>query len=122
MSRLPIGFVLYAFAGRHRRRTAIVRADRQRNGGAEDVVGIVMPLGRDQPRGVAAEAFGDAVRVGAGEEVRISAGQRGRVDTTLPFDELRRRSRINAAAEAADGSPEPGFSQRIRASLPTIAR
>jgi hypothetical protein len=42
----------------------------------------------------------------------------GRVDTTLPFDELRRRSLINAAAEAADGAPD--FSQRIRASLPTI--
>jgi uncharacterized protein DUF4105 len=42
----------------------------------------------------------------------------GRVDTTLPFDELRRRSLINEAAQAADGSPD--FSQRIRASLPTI--
>jgi hypothetical protein len=46
----------------------------------------------------------------------------GRVDTTLPFDELRRRSQINAAAEAADGAPEPEFSQRIRVSLPTIVR
>jgi hypothetical protein len=44
----------------------------------------------------------------------------GRVDTTLPFDELRRRSLINAAAQAADGAPD--FSQRIRASLPTISR
>jgi hypothetical protein len=44
----------------------------------------------------------------------------GRVDTTLPFDELRRRSLINAAAQAADGAPE--FSQRIRAALPTIPR
>jgi hypothetical protein len=42
----------------------------------------------------------------------------GRVDTTLPFDELRQRSRINEAAQAADGAPD--FSQRIRASLPTI--
>ena len=42
----------------------------------------------------------------------------GRVDTTLPFDELRRRSLINAAAQAADGAPD--FSQRIRESLPTI--
>ena len=46
----------------------------------------------------------------------------GRVDTTLPFDELRRRSLINQDAQAADGAPEPEFSQRIRASLPTIAR
>ncbi len=44
----------------------------------------------------------------------------GRVDTTLPFDELRRRSLINAAAQAADGTPD--FSHRIRASLPTISR
>jgi len=46
----------------------------------------------------------------------------GRVDTALPFDELRRRSLINDDAQAADGAPEPEFSQRIRASLPTIAR
>ena len=44
----------------------------------------------------------------------------GRVDTTLPFDELRRRSLIDAAAQAADDGPD--FSQRIRASLPTIPR
>lgn len=44
----------------------------------------------------------------------------GRVDTTLPFDELRRTSLINAAAQAADGAPD--FSERIRASLPTITR
>jgi Domain of unknown function (DUF4105) len=42
----------------------------------------------------------------------------GRIDTTLPFEELRRRSLINEAAQAADGAPD--FSQRIRASLPTI--
>ena len=46
--------------------------------------------------------------------------QSGRVDTTLPFDELRRRSLINGAAQAADGAPD--FSQRIRASLPTSPR
>ena len=44
----------------------------------------------------------------------------GRMDTTLPFDELRRRSLINEAAQAADGAPD--FSQRIRASLPTMPR
>jgi hypothetical protein len=44
----------------------------------------------------------------------------GRVDTTLPFDELRRRSQINEAAQAANDAPY--FSERIRASLPTIAR
>ena len=44
----------------------------------------------------------------------------GRVDTALPFDELRRRSLINAAGQAADGAPD--FSQRIRASLPTPPR
>jgi hypothetical protein len=42
----------------------------------------------------------------------------GRVDTSLPFDELRRRSLINGAAQAADGGAD--FSERIRASLPTI--
>jgi hypothetical protein len=41
----------------------------------------------------------------------------GRIDTTLPFDELRRRSLINQVAREAYGSPD--FSQRIRASLPT---
>ena len=40
----------------------------------------------------------------------------GRVDTTLPFDELRRRSLINDAAQAAEGAPD--FSRRIRAVLP----
>lgn len=40
----------------------------------------------------------------------------GRLDTTLPFEELRRRSHINAAARAADEAPD--FSQRIRAALP----
>jgi Domain of unknown function (DUF4105) len=40
-----------------------------------------------------------------------------RIDTSLPFEELRRRSRINAAAQAADRAPD--FSQRIRAGLPT---
>lgn len=44
----------------------------------------------------------------------------GRIDTTLPFDELRRRSLINEAAQAADGASD--FSQRIRATLPTISR
>jgi hypothetical protein len=44
----------------------------------------------------------------------------GRLDTTLPFEELRRRSRINEAAQAADDASD--FSQRIRASLPTITR
>ena len=42
----------------------------------------------------------------------------GRVDTTLPFDELRRRSLVNEAANAADDAPD--FSDRIRATLPTI--
>jgi len=34
----------------------------------------------------------------------------------LPFDELRRRSRINDAAQAA--GDEPDFSERIRVGLP----
>jgi hypothetical protein len=40
----------------------------------------------------------------------------GAVDTTLPFAELRRRSRINEAAQAADQAPD--FSERIRAAVP----
>lgn len=42
------------------------------------------------------------------------------VDNTLPFDELRRRSRINNAAETADDASN--FSERIRASLPFPGR
>ena len=41
----------------------------------------------------------------------------GALDTSLPFEELRRRSRINETAQAAGNAPD--FSQRIRKSLPT---
>ena len=44
----------------------------------------------------------------------------GRVDTTLPYEELRRRSLINDVARAADDAAD--FSERIRASLPTVSR
>jgi len=44
--------------------------------------------------------------------------ERGRLDTSLPFAELQRRSRINDAARAADGAPD--FSRRIRVGLPGI--
>jgi hypothetical protein len=44
----------------------------------------------------------------------------GVVDTSLPFDELRRRSRINEAAEADERSPD--FPRRIRAALPSAGR
>ena len=40
----------------------------------------------------------------------------GWVDTTLPFAELRQRSRITDLARAAAHAPD--FSQRIRAALP----
>ena len=40
----------------------------------------------------------------------------GRVNTSLPFEELRRRSLINEAAHAANGAKD--FSERIRAALP----
>lgn len=40
----------------------------------------------------------------------------GKLDTSLPFQELMRRSRINDAARAADAAPD--FSRRIRAALP----
>jgi Domain of unknown function (DUF4105) len=42
--------------------------------------------------------------------------ERGRLDQSLPFEELKRRSLINAAAQAADKAPD--FSRRIRAGLP----
>ena len=44
--------------------------------------------------------------------------ERGRLDTSVPFSELQRRSRINDAAREADGSPD--FSRRIRVGLPGI--
>ena len=40
----------------------------------------------------------------------------GLVDTALPFDQLRPRSKINDAAQTADDAPN--FSQRIRAAVP----
>jgi len=44
----------------------------------------------------------------------------GRIDTTLPFAELRQRSHINDAARAAGDAPD--FSDRIRAGLPAMDR
>jgi len=44
------------------------------------------------------------------------AYERGRLDQKVPFEELMRRSHINAAAQAADKDPD--FSKRIRANLP----
>src|SRR5499426_1369442 len=42
--------------------------------------------------------------------------ERAAIDTSLPLEELKRRSHINAAAQAADKTPD--FSQRIRVGLP----
>ena len=42
--------------------------------------------------------------------------ERGKLDTSLPFPELQRRSRVNAAAQAADQAED--FSRRIRVGLP----
>jgi hypothetical protein len=47
------------------------------------------------------------------------AYSKGRLDRSLPFEELKRRSLVNAAAQAADKAPD--FSRRIRAGLPGIA-
>ena len=44
------------------------------------------------------------------------AYERGRLDRSLPFEELKRRSHINAAAQAADKAPD--FSRRIRVGVP----
>ena len=43
----------------------------------------------------------------------------GVLDTSLSFEELRRRSHINEAAQAAGNAKD--FSERIRKSLPTPA-
>jgi len=40
----------------------------------------------------------------------------GRLDRSLPFDELKRRAHINAVAQAVNKAPD--FSQRIRAAVP----
>jgi Domain of unknown function (DUF4105) len=42
--------------------------------------------------------------------------ERAAIDTSLPFEELKRRSHVNAAAQAADQQSD--FSQRIRVGLP----
>jgi hypothetical protein len=46
--------------------------------------------------------------------------ERGTIDTSLPFDELRRRSNITERSKAAGTSPD--FSQQIREGLPTADR
>src|SRR5215469_18775659 len=53
-------------------------ADRQRNGGAEDVTGIVVPLGGDQPVGIGTIALCQTVQVVSDKEVRISTRKRHR--------------------------------------------
>ena len=42
--------------------------------------------------------------------------ERGKLDTSLPFSELQQRSRVNAAAQAADQAAD--FSRQIRVGLP----
>ncbi len=44
----------------------------------------------------------------------------GRVDTSLPFEELRRRGHVNMRAHAADHAPD--FSRRIREGIPALPR
>jgi len=46
--------------------------------------------------------------------------ERGALDQTYPFEELKRRSRVNDQAKAADN--DPTFSVRIREGLPGISR
>jgi len=73
------------------------------------------------------ESFGIGVGtlVLAGNVVLLSgytpeyAYERGRLDRSLPFEELQRRSLVNAAGKAADQAPD--FSRRIRAGLPGAA-
>ena len=44
--------------------------------------------------------------------------ERGQIDTSLPFAELRRRSDITSRAKAAYAYGAPGFSRIIRENLP----
>jgi hypothetical protein len=46
--------------------------------------------------------------------------ERGTIDTSLPFDELRQRSNITERAKAAGDAPD--FSRQIREGLPTADR
>jgi len=46
--------------------------------------------------------------------------EKGGLDDSIPFEELRRRSHVNEAARA--GGLGPGFSQRIRAGVPDPRR
>jgi len=46
--------------------------------------------------------------------------ERGTVNTGLPFTELKKRSYINARAQASDR--EVAFSRRIREGLPEVGR
>jgi hypothetical protein len=55
-------------------------ADRQRNGGVEDVVRIVLPLGLDKPRDIRAVAFRRTIHIGRREQIRIPAGKRQRIE------------------------------------------
>ena len=48
------------------------------------------------------------------------AWERGALDTRLSFEELKARSRVNEAAQAADQAPD--FSRRIREGLPVPGR
>ena len=53
----------------------------------------------------------------------LYAYERGRLDTSIPFEELKKRSHINEAARAADQDPD--FSRKIRVGLPrppTVAK
>jgi hypothetical protein len=47
------------------------------------------------------------------------AYRNGKLDTSMPFEQLQARSHINAVALAADGAPN--FSQAIRIGLPRPA-
>lgn len=55
-------------------------------------------------------------RILASGYVPLLVYENGRLDTRLPFEELRRRGHINAAAHAAGDAED--FSQRIRANVP----
>src|SRR5260370_7964515 len=57
---------------------------RQRNGGTEDVVGVVLLFDPDQPFCVGPKAVPRPIRPARAEQIRISARKRDRVEPTPP--------------------------------------
>ena len=68
--RIPRSWRVFLFNGQD------TPARRQRNGGVENIVGIVVLLGLDEPAGIDAVAFCRAFHLVFGEQIRISTRKR----------------------------------------------